>query len=228
MSEPISNDMAAVDYTDPARRSQQNSQISRQREQDGARASCCEISPERPESMHQENKTTYLAHQSSEPAQQLDDTIEEGKSPFSSNTTAIMSPSTMDIQKKQIPPEQMVDVKHVQPPMTISSHLSSLPNSPLKPSQESLLDHYKYEKHNKTNSITEMLNASETSKILDKAAQKLAAPTEFAKQSKTTISPAKIEEPKIISKSTVGKGGYGVQSSGSKVTKQISSTKKKR
>jgi len=78
-----------------------------------------------------------------------------------------MSPSG-DVQKGQIPPEQMVDVKHLQQP-SIASHLSGLPNSPLKPSQESLLDHYNYEKHNKTNSITEMLKEQEATKF-DKAA----------------------------------------------------------
>ena len=69
MSEPISHGMPPIDqYNDEfVRKSSQqsNSQVSRQREQDGARASCCEISPERPESFKEENKIAFQPNSSS-------------------------------------------------------------------------------------------------------------------------------------------------------------------
>ena len=104
----------------------------------------------------------------------------------------------------------MIEIQQMQQP-SLSSHLSGLPNSPLKPSSESLLDHYNYEKHNKSNSISEMLIAQDRLKQAE-------AVMAFNKQNKPPQSPAVVEEPKIMSKTIVGKGA-GTSSSAQKVQK---------
>lgn len=156
-----------------------HSSMSRQREEAGARETPAEISPDRPLGSFLTEKQRMTSF------------------------TGMMPPPEMLGRKSDAVthPPQIKNLQFASP--------NKLAKSPLKPSNESLLEHYKYEKLHKTgsndkkNSIHELYNRSEL--MLQNASSNQSSATKKANYQSL------VEEPKIMSVSATSFGQQSKQ-----------------